>query len=267
MKEPREQPETPAAGAVLDEVRDRKILEALGLLTKQGSLAADARRKFQQIRHALSLLVPLLPEDASRELVLVDANCGRSWMGLLLLHAVERRGRRARLLGFDRDAVAIGRCREFARRAGLKGAEFLTSPTAEMALPQQADLVISLHGCDTATDEAMQAAVQAEARVMALVPCCHREMKPLLGPGHALMSAGILREDYAAVLTDALRAEWLRSRGWQTEVIEFVPLEHTARNRLIRARWTGKKDVVAAERIAAVLKGLEHAPVFLATAE
>ncbi len=264
MKEPREHPETPAAGAILDEIRDRKVLDALGLLTKQGALSADARRKFQQIRHALGLLLPLLPEQPERELVLVDANCGRSWMGLLLLHALERTGRRAKLLGFDRDAVAIGRCREFAKRADLQGAEFLTSKAADMALPKAVDLVMSLHGCDTATDEAMLAAAKAEARVIALVPCCHRELKPLLGPGHALMSDGILREDYAAVLTDALRAEWLRSRGWRTEVIEFVPLEHTARNRLIRARWTGRPEAAARERIAVALKGLDRPPAFLA---
>jgi hypothetical protein len=253
------------AEPILEEQRDREILTALGLLQRGGSMAPDTRRKFQQIRHALELLLPLVESNHQRPLVLADANCGRSYLGLLLSYVLRLRGHSSRLLGFDRDAVAIGRCRELAKRVRDTEAEFLTCDAAQMALPAGVDLLMSLHGCDRATDAAMGAGVQAQARVLAVVPCCHRELRPLLGKGHELMSAGILREDYAAVLTDALRAEWLRVQGYKVDVVEFVPLEHTARNRLIRATWTGHADESAKERIQQALSGLISPPAFLAT--
>ncbi|MSR75043.1 MAG: methyltransferase [Planctomycetes bacterium] len=241
--------------------RDAALLQVLGIMTRDGGISADMRRKFQQVNHVVALFMPVLEKLPQERVSLVDANCGRSYLGFLLAHVLKCMGRQPVLFGYDRDPVAIGRCRERSRTLELADCEFLTGEAGSLQLPQQPQLFLSLHGCDTASDAALQAAVASAAQHVAVVPCCHREVRPLLGHEHEIYTRdGILADDHAAVFTDALRADWLRSHGYSTDVIEFVPLEHSARNRLIRGRRTERPDAAAPARLAAALAGLKAPP-------
>ena len=123
-----------------------------------------------------------------------------------------------------------------AKHLRLKGLNFERATIAEITLRPPVDLAIWLHACDTATDDAIYKSVQAQARVILAVPCCQHEVNKAMLPGDDLLAAhGLHRERYAAMATDALRANWLERHGYKTQVVEFIDLEHTAKNVLLRA--------------------------------
>lgn len=245
--------------------RDGALLQVLGVMTPDGGISRDMRRKFQQVNHVASLFLPLLEQVSAGPVQIVDANCGRSYLGFLMAQLLRNLGKQPVLFGYDRDPVAIGRCRDHARKLDISDCEFLTGEVDALDLPEQVHLFLSLHGCDTATDQALLAAVRCKAQHIAVAPCCHRELRPLLGPAHEFMVRdGIVADEHAALFTDALRADWLRSKGWSTDVIEFVPLEHSARNRMIRGRLTGRSDATAAAaRVTAAAATLSAVPLLL----
>jgi hypothetical protein len=216
------------------------FLEAIGVMTAAGQVRAQQQHKFRQINRYLEFVADVVPQlPAEGTLHIVDCGCGRSGLTFALHHYLTRvRGREVRLTGLDRNADVIEGCRALATRLGL--ADEIGFEVGDIASHQPAGethLVVSLHACDTATDAALARAVDWQAQAILAVPCCQHELAPQLRsePLAGLLQYGLLRERFAADATDALRALWLELHGYKTQVLEFIDLEHTPKNLLLRA--------------------------------
>lgn len=249
-----------------------RLLRVLGLQNADGSVSADNRRKLKQVSHLIPLLVAHMnPASAASTLELVDLNCGNAYLAFMVHASLTASGASVHVLGVDRAPERIDACRRKARALGYVGMDFEVGAAADYPLPESPFAVMSLHGCDTATDDAVVRGVERGAEHILAVPCCHREVRGYLGnspAASAFRDDGILAVDYAACLTDALRALWLRAKGYRTEVVEFVSWEHTPRNRLLRARkGLGAAEVAEARRaFMTASDGLATAPAALRAA-
>jgi hypothetical protein len=219
---------------LLEEGRPVPFLVELGVMTPEGKVRAQRYDKFRQVNRFLELVDDVLPQ---RPLSIVDFGSGKSYLTFALYHllAVER-GVDVDVIGLDLKEDVIERCRSLAKRLGYERLRFEVGDIA-LFEGEPADVVVSLHACDTATDAALERAVRWGAEVILAVPCCQHELAgqlrvDALAP---LLSHGILRERFAALATDAARAQLLEAVGYDTQVVEFIDLEHTAKNLLIRA--------------------------------
>jgi SAM-dependent methyltransferase len=230
--------------APLPEGRADRVLEVMGVLTATGRVRPTMRAKFTQINEFLKHLRHGLADagltDTGRELAILDCGCGSSYLTLAAHHYLNDVLKvPARLLGVDVNDEAI---RKSTARAETLGAGTLAFACGKIgAIDAPADIVLALHACDTATDDALAQAVRSDAKLILCAPCCHRHLNGQLrpdGPAGVLrpvLRHGILRERTADLVTDAFRALALRVMGYKTEVVEFVSPDHTARNLLIRA--------------------------------
>jgi hypothetical protein len=230
---------------LLEEGKPVPFLAELGVMTTDGKVRAQRYDKFRQVNRFLELVDDVLPR---RPLRIVDFGSGKSYLTFALYHllAVER-GIDVEVVGLDLKKDVIERCRALARRLGYERLRF---EVGDIALfdGAPADVVVSLHACDTATDAALDRAVRWGAEVILAVPCCQHELYDQVrsAPLSPLLSHGILRERFAALATDAARAQLLEAVGYDAQVIEFVDLEHTAKNLLIRAVRRGNTGDAAA---------------------
>lgn len=241
------------------------FLVELGVMTPAGAVRAARRDKFRQVNRFLELVedvLPALPQDGP--LRVVDFGSGRSYLTFALHHQLTaRHGRDVELLGLDLKADVVAECSALAARLGAVGLRFDVGDIASFDAPG-ADLVVSLHACDTATDAALARAVEWEAEVILAVPCCQHELLPQLDNETLapLLRHGVLRERFAAEVTDAARAQLLGLVGYDVQLVEFVELEHTPKNVLIRATRRPGRDTTRLAREYAELKqalGFDHA--------
>jgi Methyltransferase domain len=207
-------------------------------------------------------VLPALPD--SDPLRVVDFGSGRSYLTFALHHLlVERHGRRVDMLGLDLKEDIVAECAALADRLGAEGLRFAVGDIAGADEFERADLVVSLHACDTATDAALAKAVEWEAEVILAVPCCQHELLSQLDNATLapLLRHGVLRERFAAEVTDAARAQLLGLAGYDVQLVEFVELEHTPKNVLIRARRHPGRDTEKLAREYVELKralGFDH---------
>ncbi|QLQ38027.1 class I SAM-dependent methyltransferase [Micromonospora robiginosa] len=201
--------------------------------------------KRRQVDAFLRALAATLPDDLAGPLRVVDLGCGNAYLTFAAHRYLTRRGLDVTLVGVDVREDQRRRNTELAERLGWADrVSFVAGTIAEAPVEPAPDLVLALHACDTATDEALARAVRWGARWVLAAPCCHHDLaaqlraRPAPGPDELLTRQGILRERFADVLTDALRAGLLRLHGYRAEVVEFVDSRHTPRNLLIRARRT-----------------------------
>lgn len=220
------------------------FLHEIGVMTAEGRVRAAMYHKFRQINRFLELvndIVPDLPGD--RALRIVDFGCGKSYLTFALHHLLTNIHQRdVHIIGLDRKVDVIRDCSELAQRLECRGLEFREGDIAHHVTDDSVDLAVSLHACDTATDDALAKAVTWNCRVILAVPCCQHELAPKLHVESLspLARHGILLDRFAALATDALRAQLLELHGYSTQIVEFIDLEHTAKNVLIRAvRRTG----------------------------
>jgi SAM-dependent methyltransferase len=195
-----------------------------------------SRDKERQVQHYVELLRPL--ELWQRERIrVVDAGCGKAYMSLALVAYARELGTRVELVGVDANPTVIETVREIAAGLGYDEARFEVSTIAAFESDEPIDLLVSLHACDTATDEAIAAGVRLDADAVVVAPCCHHELAAQLarGPNDALLRHGLLLGRQADLVTDALRAAALEMLGYRVEVMEFVSVEHTAKNVMLRA--------------------------------
>jgi hypothetical protein len=226
------------------------FLFEIGVMNREGKVLAAKQNKFRQINRFLELVNDVLPHlPADREIQVVDFGSGKSYLTFALHHLLTAiHERPARIRGVDLKADVIQNCSRIANELQCEGLTFHHGDIATFsetgsahsgpATAQQVDLMVSLHACDTATDAALAQAVRWEAPVILAVPCCQHEVAANLKPEAALASLsehGILKERFAALATDAMRANILEICGYQTQIIEFIDLEHTPKNLLIRA--------------------------------
>jgi SAM-dependent methyltransferase len=195
-----------------------------------------SRDKRRQVQRYVELLQPL-PLWQRERIRVVDAGCGKAYMSLALVAYGRETGTRVELVGLDANPAVIETVRGIADRLGYDEASFEATTIADYGAEEPIDLLVSLHACDTATDEAIAAGVRLGAEAVVVAPCCHHELAgQLAGNGKdALLRHGLLLGRQADLITDALRAAALESLGYRVDVIEFVSAEHTAKNVMLRA--------------------------------
>ena len=246
------------------------FLEAIGILDREGKVRPRMRRKFRQINEFLRLVIEtgagrqapeVEGETGPRPVRIVDCGCGNAYLSFAVYHYLAHvLDVPVSLVGVDVNQELVQRRKELAERLRWDGLAFETSRIADYEPAAAPDLVLALHACDTATDEALAQGILWEARTILSVPCCHHHLQAQLGRQPAVLQPvyrhGILRERLGDVLTDALRAHLLRLAGYRAEVIQFVSPEHTAKNLMIRAVYSGSPDRVELRREYHELKGL-----------
>ncbi len=234
------------------------FLEALGIMNAAGHVHAAKQKKFRQVNRYLEIINDLyshLPDEGP--IRVVDFGCGLSYLTFgvhYLLTAI--RQREVILHGIDQKKDVITRCQTLASDLQLGGMNFTTGKIEEAAQQENVHLALSLHACDSTTDPALAFAVNANADIILAVPCCQHEVFPQIQNDDLdlVLKHGILKERIAAISTDALRAAALEANGYQTRIMEFIDLEHTPKNLLIRAI---KRPVSTAEKARAEYKAFK----------
>jgi SAM-dependent methyltransferase len=219
------------------------LLRVIGLMSGDASIPADAVRKVSQINHMVTLLLPQLEELAQRHpaVRIVDACCGTSYLALMLAWlGQERFGGKLEVVGVDRNEKLIETSRKRASDLGLERIAFQTASIGA-GIEGRVHLLAALHACDTATDHAVAAGIEAKADVIAVAPCCHAELASKWKEHQGrdaeafapIFRSPNLRRETAAQITDAMRMLLIRSKGYEVTATEFVPSEHTPKNRLL----------------------------------
>jgi Methyltransferase domain len=215
-------------------------LVALGVQGPDGRVRSKRRGKFRQVNRFVELVDDVVAALPPGRLRVVDFGSGRAYLTFALHDLLTRvHGLEVDVLGLDVKEDVVAECEALARRIGAAGLRFEVGDIAEADLTG-VDLVVSLHACDTATDAALERAVHAGAQVILAVPCCQHELLGQLSNDvlRPLLRHGTLKERFAAEVTDAARARLLELAGYDVQVVEFVPLEHTPKNVLLRATRT-----------------------------
>lgn len=258
--------------AVLAELRPGQsveLLQELHILTREGRLNQDSRRKLKQVYHLYQFIEPLLQELSAdgHAPLLADHGAGKSYLGFILYDLFFKQLGRGEIYGIEWRADLVQRSRELAARLGFQRMRFLDMSVADAAgaeeLPERFDIVTALHACDTATDDAIAFGLRKQARAMVLVPCCQAEVAACLRGSKALSLARtplaelwrhpIHTRELGSQITNVLRCLHLEASGYQVTVTELVGWEHSMKNELILARHTGQKKRSARERLAAIL--------------
>lgn len=241
----------------LSPLENGALLRVLGIQNADGTISAQNAKKYKQVSHLVGLLRPAWEAGARRGITpeaplrVLDLACGNAYLSFVLADALRGAGIPFVLHGVDAREDLVERCSSRAVALGLATMAFSRSTIAGArelgaALGGAPDLVLALHACDGATDEALAAADALGAASLFVVPCCQAELAAELrrnrgGPTPAYRHGLLLRE-HAATLTDALRVDWLEARGWAVDVVEFVDAEHTPKNRLLRAARARRPD-------------------------
>ena len=230
---------------ILQEGTTVPFLQDLGVMTSDGKIVRTKFDKFRQINRFLEFIEDILPQLAKdREVTILDFGCGKSYLTFAMyyyLHELKKYD--VRIIGLDLKTDVIRHCNELAEKYGYEKLKFLEGNIADYTGVEEVDMVVTLHACDTATDFALDKAVGWNAKVILSVPCCQHEMNGQIKSEtlEPLMKYGLIKERMAALVTDALRAEYLESCGYDAQILEFIDMEHTPKNILIRAVKTGKK--------------------------
>lgn len=224
---------------ILEEGKPVSFLVELGVMTPEGRVVNSHYDKFRQINRFLEFIEDICPcLPGNRELTMIDFGCGKSYLTFAMYYYLrELRGLDLRIIGLDLKEDVIDRCNELARKFGYEKLQFQTGDIADYEGVDQVDLVVTLHACDKATDYALAKAVAWNARAILSVPCCQHELNgqiqnEILQP---VLRYGLLKERMAALITDGLRASLLERQGYEVQVLEFIDMEHTPKNILIRA--------------------------------
>ncbi len=230
---------------ILEEGKTVPFLRDLGVMTKTGEIVRTKFDKFRQINRFLEFIEDILPQlPKDREVTILDFGCGKSYLTFAMYYYLhELNGYDIRIIGLDLKTDVIEACNQLAKKYGYKKLKFLEGNIADYTGSDEVDMVVTLHACDTATNFALAKAVGWKAKVILSVPCCQHELNgqmanEVLAP---LFSYGLIKERMAALVTDSLRAEYLKREGYDTQILEFIDMEHTPKNILIRAVYTGKR--------------------------
>lgn len=219
------------------------FLTDLGVMTEKGKIITSRYDKFRQINRFLEFIEDILPRLAKdREVTILDFGCGKSYLTFAMYYYLkELKGYDVNIIGLDLKTDVIEKCNGLARKYGYEKLHFYQGDIADYEGVSAVDMVVTLHACDTATDFALAKAVEWGAQVILSVPCCQHEVNKqirneLLEP---VLHYGILKERMSALITDAVRANLLESKGYETQILEFIDMEHTPKL-LIRAVKKGK---------------------------
>ena len=263
----------PATGVIAPEIRPGQsieLLKELHILTVEGKLNQDSRRKLKQVYHLFQFIEKLLLELPAKATgaTLADHGAGKSYLGFIIYDLFFKALKTGHIYGVETRPELVQKSRELATKLGFERMSFLNLSVAESAqsdeLPAQIDVVTALHACDTATDDAIAFGLQKHAKFMVLVPCCQAEVARCLSQHKALsLTRTPLAElwrhplhtrEMGSQITNVLRCLYLEAWGYQVTVTELVGWEHSMKNELIIARYTGQKKRAAAQRLRALLQ-------------
>jgi hypothetical protein len=249
-----------------------ELLKELHILTRDGKLNQDSRRKLKQVYHLVGFIAPLVDEIAKNhaDVQLVDVGAGKSYLGFILYDLIfKARGEGPCIHGIEARAELVEKSRALAARLGFPGMRFLDQQAAEAidspALPARIDIVTALHACNTATDDAIRFALRHRAQAIVLVPCCQAEVaqhlrqnktQALASPLAELWRHPIHTREFGSLVTNVLRCLQLQAHGYDVSVTELVGWEHSMTNELIVARYDKRPGRVAAERLQTLLDEL-----------
>lgn len=250
-----------------------ELLKELHILTRDGKLNQDSRRKLKQVYHLYQFIEKLLLElpASERGITLADHGAGKSYLGFIIHDLFFRGGdirRKGHIYGIESRAELAQASRDLAARLGFEGMSFLATSVAEStrtdAIPDRIDIVTALHACDTATDDAIAFGLKKHAKAMVLVPCCQAEISRALNAdkAHALARTPLAElwrrplhtRELGSQITNVLRCLLLEAWDYQVTVTELVGWEHSMKNELIIARHTGQSNAAAARRLTALLE-------------
>ena len=247
-----------------------ELLKELHILTRDGAMNQDSRRKLKQVYHLFNFIEPLLldAQQANPDIHLVDHGAGKSYLGFILYDLFfKERAPGSSVWGIETRDELVTQSRELAARLGFGGMRFLNLSVAESIvspeLPERIDVVTALHACNTATDDAIRFALAKKAKTIVLVPCCQAEVAATLRKHKATALANALGEvwrhpihtrEFGSHLTNVLRCLLLESHGYDVTVTELVGWEHSMKNELIIASKRGKPRKNARERAEAILR-------------
>ncbi|MBQ8184826.1 MAG: methyltransferase [Lachnospiraceae bacterium] len=224
---------------LLEEGKPVPFLVDLGVMTPEGKVVHAKYDKFRQINRFLEFVEDVLPElPKDREVTILDFGCGKSYLTFALYEYLKvLNGVDVRIIGLDLKEDVITRCNALSEKYGYDKLHFWLGDVANYEEVSRVDMVVTLHACDTATDHALYKAVKWGARVILSVPCCQHELNGQLQNDtlKPVLKYGLLKERMAALITDGLRAELLTCQGYETQILEFIDMEHTPKNILIRA--------------------------------
>lgn len=254
-----------------------ELLQALHILTREGKINQDSRRKLKQVYHLYQFIAPILEELSAHDhpVTLADHGAGKSYLGFILYDLFFKPLGRGTIYGIETRAALVESSQQLAARLGFARMQFLNMSVAESTradfMPERFDIVTALHACDTATDDAIAFGLEKKARALVLVPCCQAELAAAMRQNKALQLARtplaelwrhpIHTREIGSHLTNVLRCLYLEASGYQVTVTELVGWEHSMKNELIIARHTGQKKRSAAQRLRELLEqfGLQEA--------
>ena len=230
---------------ILKEGTPIPFLVDLGVMSENGTIIKSRYDKFRQINRFLEFVEDILPAfSREKEITILDFGCGKSYLTFAMYYYLrELKNYDVNIIGLDLKTDVIHKCNFLAEKYGYDKLHFYQGDIAEYEGVSSVDMVVTLHACDTATDFALAKAVEWGARVILSVPCCQHEVNKqirneMLEP---VLRYGILKERMSALITDAVRANLLESKGYETQILEFIDMEHTPKNLLIRAVKTGRE--------------------------
>ncbi len=254
-----------------------ELLKELHILTRDGKMNQDSRRKLKQVYHLFQFIEPLLVEALNEhaDVTLVDHGAGKSYLGFLLYDLFfKESAKRGKIWGIETREELVAKSSELAIRLGFQGMSFLNQSVVESLqssqFPERIDLVTALHACDTATDDAIRFAIQKRAKHIVLVPCCQAEVASVLSKKKCKQSSkDVISElwryplhtrEFGSQITNVLRCLQLESHGYQVRVTELVGWEHSLKNELIIANYKNVSRELPSQKLAELLEllGLEE---------
>jgi hypothetical protein len=256
-----------------------ELLKELHILTRDGKMNQDSRRKLKQVYHLYQFIEPLMQQvlEQKGQVSLVDHGAGKSYLGFILYDLFFKalgKDNASCIYGIETRDELVAKSTELAQRLGFGGMQFLNLSVAEStkstALPDQIDIVTALHACNTATDDAIDFALKKKAKFMVLVPCCQAEVAAELrktkgdavknNPLSEMWRHPIHTREFGSQITNVLRCLQLESHGYQVRVTELVGWEHSMKNELIIAEYKGGRNSKSAQRLTEILNstGLDN---------
>lgn len=248
------------------------LLKELHILTRDGKLNQDSRRKLKQVYHLVNFIAPLFDDVLihNPNPVVVDHGAGKSYLGFILYDLLLKQLSAGEVIGIETRAELVDRSKALAQDLGFERMRFEHLTVEESinsnSIPPKVDIITALHACNTATDDAIQFGLRKLAQYMVLVPCCQAEVANVLKqhknesfaktPLSEIWRHPIHTREFGSQITNVLRCLQLEAAGYSVSVTELVGWEHSMKNELIIAKYTGQKRKNAAERIASILNAL-----------
>lgn len=242
---------------ILREGENIPALVDLGVFTPDFRIVKAKYDKYKQINRFVELVDQEYAKAGREKMTILDFGCGKSYLTFVLYYYFAvKKGVDVQIIGYDLKADVVENCNRIAEKYGYGKLRFVCADVSRDALyGEKVDMVVTLHACDTATDYALNYAIEKGAESIFSVPCCQHEINSSIRKGGELdifLRHGIVKERMSALLTDSIRAAVLEDMGYRVDVIEFTDFEHSPKNLMLRARYTGKKGTAGRKQAAAL---------------